>query len=68
MYVEGTTTAGFTPATPPINFSTSVTQGTLSRLTINGLPASELQTQLSQFLNSSDTTDKNYVTSIGGFA
>ena len=41
MYVEGTTTAGFTPATPPITFS-STTQGTLSRLTINGLPASLL--------------------------
>ena len=48
MYIEGTTTAGFTPATPPITVS-STTLGTLSRLTINGLPASLLQTQLSQF-------------------
>ena len=38
MYVEGTITAGFIPATPPITFS-STTQGALSRLTINGLPA-----------------------------
>ncbi len=67
MYIEGTTTAGFSPAAPPITVS-STTQGTLSRLTINGVPASLLQTQLSQFLNSNDTTDKFYVTSIGGFA
>jgi hypothetical protein len=67
MYVEGTTTAGFTPATPPITFSSS-TLGTVSRMTINGLPAQSLQTQLSQFENSAGSTDKGYVTSIGGFA
>ena len=67
MAVEGTTTAGFIPATPPVTFS-STTQGTLSRLTINGLPAPLLQTQLSQFLNSETTTDRYYVTSLGGFA
>ena len=67
MYIEGTTTAGFSPATPPITFS-STTQGTLSRLTINGLPASLLQTQLSQFDDSAGSTDKSYITSIGGFA
>jgi hypothetical protein len=70
MYVEGTTTAGFTPATPPITTS-SATLGTLSRLTINGLPAPLLQTQLSQFVPStttSSTADEHYVTSIGGFA
>jgi hypothetical protein len=67
MYIEGTTTAGFTPATPPI-VASSTTQGTVSRLTINGAPASLLQTQLSQFDDSSGSTDKFYVTSIGGFA
>jgi hypothetical protein len=67
MYIEGTTTAGFTPAAPPI-VSSSTTQGTLSRLTINGLPASLLQTQLSQFDLSTGETDKFYITSLGGFA
>lgn len=68
MYIEGTTTAGFTPASPPITVSTSITQGTLSRMTINGVPASLLQTQLSQFDSSEAETDKFYVTSLGGFA
>jgi hypothetical protein len=68
MFVEGTTTAGFTPAIPPISVLSSTTQGTLSRLTINGLPASLLQTELSQFDASNGVTDKGYITSLGGFA
>jgi hypothetical protein len=68
MYVEGTTTAGFIPAPPPINFTTSITQGTLSRLTINGQPAPLLQTQLSQFASSANNEDKFYITGLGGFA
>jgi hypothetical protein len=67
MYIAGTVTAGFIPATPPITTATG-TQGTLSRLTINGQPASLLQTMLSQFTQSADDTDQFYVTAIGGFA
>jgi hypothetical protein len=67
MYVAGTVTAGFVPATPPIT-TASTTVGSLSRLTINGQPASLLQTDLSQFTQSADETDQFYVTAIGGFA
>ncbi len=66
MYIEGTTTAGFIPG-PPLT-STSSTLGTLSQLTINGLPAPLLQSQLSQFASSSETDDRFYITGLGGFA
>jgi hypothetical protein len=71
FYVEGSTTAGFTPSSNPgTPTSTNPTPipsvGTLSRLTVlNGTPAPLLQTTLSQFGSTSDT---GYVTGLGGFA
>ena len=71
LYVEGSTTAGFTPSSNPgIPTTTDPTAtpslGTLSRLTVqNGTPAPLLQSQLSQFGSSTDTA---YVTGLGGFA
>jgi hypothetical protein len=70
FYVEGSTTAGFTPAPNPgnplVTPGTTPSLGTLSRLTVeNGTPAPLLQSALSQFGSSTDT---GYVTSLGGFA
>ncbi|HEX3447386.1 MAG TPA: hypothetical protein VHS97_04000 [Isosphaeraceae bacterium] len=71
FYVEGSTTAGFTPSSNPgtptaTNPTVVPSLGTLSRLTVeNGTPAPLLQSALSQFGSSTDT---GYVTSLGGFA
>ncbi len=62
MYVAGTVTAGFAPIAAPN------TVGALARLTINGKPATLLQTRLSEFMLSADSNDEGYVTAIGGFA
>ncbi len=62
LYVAGTVTAGFVPA------ASTTTLGSLTRLTINGAPAPLLQSRLSQFTASSETTDQFYVTALGGFA
>jgi hypothetical protein len=73
MYVAGSVTAGFVPATPaplptptPTPTPTATTVGSLTRLTVDdGKPAPLLQSALSQFNDTSDTT---YVTALGGFA
>ena len=71
FYVEGSTTAGFTPGSNPGTPTTTnptliPSLGTLSRLTVeNGTPAPLLQSELSQFGSSTDT---GYVTGLGGFA
>jgi hypothetical protein len=74
MYVEGTVTADFTSAGAITTSSTTV--GTVSLITINGQPASLLQTELSQFqpvttsstADQSTTADEHYITALGGFA
>jgi hypothetical protein len=62
FYVQGALNAGFSPAL------TSISLGTLSRLTVSGNPAGLLQRRLSSFPLSMALNDQNYVTALGGFS
>jgi hypothetical protein len=69
LYVEGHVAAGFTPV------SSTITLGTLSRITVGGVPAFLLQRALSGVPGSGGTGaptgttgDQFYITALGGFS